>query len=693
MTQNLACSSMKSAQKLMALGLRIVPLQPAEAGNTRSGKLPLTTHGVKDATADFQELARIVGDRQCNFGVATGIVSGVVVLDIDPRNGGDASLHELEQQHGALPDTWTVATGGGGRHYYFRAPKRLMKKRTVAPGVDFLAEGAYAVAPPSFHGSGKRYTWKHAPRAIELAKLPSKWLAFLRVGSTTPKEQPRKKVQKDDHREQEIMVEGSRNDELTRLAGQMRQTGLEEAELVAALRAINKRRCKPPLPDDEVRAIAQSVARYHAGHSADPGEQLANAFVKKIGAGSLLRYERDGRFWTWSKNCWLPVDDNVIQADLLKLAPSVPTTARRKGLVQDALALLKMRSAVRDDALHFRADPPMVINLENGELWLDRDGGPTLRPHNPRTGMRDLIPVAFDPDATCELYDRTVREIFSRAKDPEALVSVFEELLGYVIQPSRKIPLIILLLGSGSNGKTTLVSLMRTLMGPGLVHSGRVEDLERNQFAIGSLLGKRLFIDDDVKAGAKLPDGTLKRISEAKLLTGERKHRDPFEFTCRAFPVLLCNNVPSLADVSPGMMRRLQVIPFDRRFKETEIDRDLLDRIISSELPGVLNRALAGWARLQKTGRVTKSPDVIASIKQLAAQANPLLGFIDECCLKDAEARISLSDFYSAYRIWAQESGFTLQQSNTTVRRNLEHQGFGIRRHGAGRMVFGLSLR
>jgi len=59
-----------------------------------------------------------------------------------------------------------------------------------------------------------------------------------------------------------------------------------------------------------------------------------------------------------------------------------------------------------------------------------------------------------------------------------------------------------------------------------------------------------VYVEDDMKAGTKLPDGTLKKISEAKTLTGERKFKEPFEFKCRAFPILLCNNIPSLADLT-----------------------------------------------------------------------------------------------------------------------------------------------
>jgi P4 family phage/plasmid primase-like protien len=230
-------------------------------------------------------------------------------------------------------------------------------------------------------------------------------------------------------------------------------------------------------------------------------------------------------------------------------------------------------------------------------------------------------------------------------------------------------------------------------MGPGLVYSGKVEDLEKNQFAIGNLFGKLLFIDDDVKSGSKLPDGPLKKISEAKTLSGERKFRDAFEFQCRAFPILLCNNDPSLADLSYGMMRRLRVLPFDRQFKKSEEYRSLFDRIIGNELPGVLNRALRGWKRLQKNGRFTIGADIRRATRRFVAQSNPLQGFIDECCVRDDDGRSAMKEFYARFRDWTQENGFTMVQSQPSVRKNLEHMGFRVPRHGMGRVIKGLTIK
>ena len=92
-----------------------------------------------------------------NLAVVTGGLSGLVVLDVDPRHGGIASLERWERDHGALPPTVESQTGGGGRHLYFAHPGREVRNRAgLAPGLDLRGDGGVIVVPPSIHPSGDR---------------------------------------------------------------------------------------------------------------------------------------------------------------------------------------------------------------------------------------------------------------------------------------------------------------------------------------------------------------------------------------------------------------------------------------------------------------------------------------------------------------------------------------------------------
>ena len=224
--------------------------------------------------------------------------------------------------------------------------------------------------------------------------------------------------------------------------------------------------------------------------------------------------------------------------------------------------------------------------------------------------MRHVLSVNYDPEATCPEFDAAVAKIFETAQVPKTLITFSLELMGYTIQLRRDIPIILVMFGAGSNGKSSLIKVLIALLSAEFVHSGRVDELEEARFAVGNLLGKLVFVDDDVRAGAKLPDGILKKLSEAKLLTGEQKFKPAFSFVNRAFPILLCSNLPSLADLSLGMIR-LACTSFpstgpSRRMRSTGPLR--YDRQERSP-PGVLNCALVGWQSLKRRKRFPTSKE------------------------------------------------------------------------------------
>jgi len=114
-----------------------------------------------------------------NVGVVTGAVSRLAVLDIDPRHGGDVALDDLQAGWGALGETVSSTTGGGGRHLWFQATEPPAST-VLADGVELKAEGAMVVAPPSLHRSGRRYRWEpgRSPMARSPAALPD-WIRLV----------------------------------------------------------------------------------------------------------------------------------------------------------------------------------------------------------------------------------------------------------------------------------------------------------------------------------------------------------------------------------------------------------------------------------------------------------------------------------------------------------------------------------
>jgi hypothetical protein len=117
-----------------------------------------------------------------NVGVVTGSVSGIAVLDVDPRGGGDEALARLESRWGALLPTAEARSGGGGRHVWFEARSEL-PSAVLAPGLELKAERGTVIAPPSVHASGGTYVWLsgRSPAEIALTPVPH-WLDALAHG-------------------------------------------------------------------------------------------------------------------------------------------------------------------------------------------------------------------------------------------------------------------------------------------------------------------------------------------------------------------------------------------------------------------------------------------------------------------------------------------------------------------------------
>lgn len=216
------------------------------------GKTPRTGTGVKDATLDPGMIAGWWEQwPDADVGVATG--SGLIVLDVDPEHGGHDSLAALETAHGDLPETEEVATGGGGRHLYFRTGQTVRNSAgKVGSGLDIRGDGGYVICPPSRHASGTAYGWANL-EPTEPAEAPA-WLLEAASGNgrrngTAPPVG-------------DAIPPGERNGTLASLAGSMRRRGMSAAEIEGALTVTNQQRCRPPLDAEEVRAIAASIGRY-----------------------------------------------------------------------------------------------------------------------------------------------------------------------------------------------------------------------------------------------------------------------------------------------------------------------------------------------------------------------------------------------------------------------------------------------
>jgi len=169
---------LNTAFQLIGQGFAVLPIAPRS-------KRPLLSkaqggRGYLDGTTDLDVFWRLIRKRNdANLAIACE-PSGIVVVDVDPRNGGRANLVRLEKELGPLPYTMECKTGGKpqGWHLYFKAPEDAVFKGEIAKGVDLKHRG-YVLVPDSQHPSGQFYRWRAGlgPGECPVATLPEAWLA------------------------------------------------------------------------------------------------------------------------------------------------------------------------------------------------------------------------------------------------------------------------------------------------------------------------------------------------------------------------------------------------------------------------------------------------------------------------------------------------------------------------------------
>jgi hypothetical protein len=227
-------------------------------------------NGVNSATIDSGIIKLWFGLRipEANLGVST---EKLIVIDIDPRHGGDESFAALEREHELLP-TWRTLTGGGGEHIIFAASDGVDVVNVVAentdnpplgPGIDIRARGGYIVAPPSRHISGRAYAWSvdHHPQEVALAPAPD-WLIerLTKARGTATGAQP-EPISSDKWAQLTRQPDPEyRDGAATQIVGHLFRHSCDYQLVLGLLHAWNTAVCKPPLPEHEVQDIVDRIA-------------------------------------------------------------------------------------------------------------------------------------------------------------------------------------------------------------------------------------------------------------------------------------------------------------------------------------------------------------------------------------------------------------------------------------------------
>lgn len=395
-----------------------------------------------------------------------------------------------------------------------------------------------------------------------------------------------------------------------------------------------------------------------AGLKADIGKDLpsndegrkddldyAREVLESFGDGNLIH--APGGFWAWrDRGLWQPIDlQEVRQAVQRVLEGQTRITAN----VVESVTRVATTACYKAGT---KFDEPAAdrINVQNGTL--ERQGGAWLLRESRREDyLTAQVPVPYEPDATCPRFMQYLDEVFEPDRDKADKVQVILELTGYSLLQACPFPVFPMLVGVGANGKSVLLDVLLNLVGN---DQAAAQPLARlgDRFVNASLRGKLINLVPETSVGESLRDGPLKAFTAGDLVSGEFKGRDGFEFKPYATLWTATNTLPHTRDLSDGMARRTIVIPFNRKFSESERDASLPAKL-SEELPGIMVAALQALLGVFERGGFTRPASSQAALAEWFKDSDQVAQFVEaECKMGPGYGPTLHQTLFEAFKVW-----------------------------------------
>ncbi|WP_239150754.1 phage/plasmid primase, P4 family [Streptomyces sp. SID8111] len=398
--------------------------------------------------------------------------------------------------------------------------------------------------------------------------------------------------------------------------------------------------------------------------------------------GLLTRRYWRGTWMRWEGSYWREMDDQEVRAALYKklehaeyvagldkhgqpaIKPWSPTKRKISDLMEAISAVTHLRPSVdapewitrdgmsRDSAnSNTHGDDSPIVACTNGLLRVsDRE----LLPLTPGFFNLVSVPFDYDPEATAPTWEKFLDGIWPDS--PESIAAL-QEWFGYVLSGRTDQQKIVLIVGPTRSGKGTIARILTNLVGKGNMAGPTLAGLATN-FGLSPLLGKSLAVISDARLAGKDGHQVVERlltISGEDTIDVDRKFRDPWTGKMPTRLMILSNELPNFGDASGVIARRFIVLNMTVSWLGKE-DTDLTDKL-AAEMPGILNWALDGLARLEKNGHITEPPGSADAVTTMQDTASPTSAFVRECCDKGPTCEVTVDELWEAWKEWAEDQG------------------------------------
>ena len=605
------------------------------------GKTP--THGFKDGVG-----AKSWDEVKDFDNVAVIVPKGYIVLDFDTTSDAEIMLRIVE----GMDLKCRVMRTTRGIHVWFKTseeePKNFIKQR-LAVGIYSDRKSGGRNAYVKIKQDGKAREWIRKVKASEIQEVP-KWLSVVSAPSNKFSFKG--------------MGDGSgRNQELFNYIVYLQTKGFTRDEIKETIEVINNYVFEDPLseteigticrdeafkPDDVIaEQIAQAKEKKVGFQHNEFGDELINAF-KIITVNNQLYVYEDGYY---------QADECIIARKMIELYPSIKQNQR-----SEVMSYIKIKTHISAGEIKVN---PYVLNLKNTRFDI-RTG--TCLEFTPEEIEFDRIPVTYDPSAYCADLDKMLNRVFLGDRE---VINLFEEMIGACLLKHNRYQKAFMLYGGGSNGKSTILNLVKTFLGSWNYSSIALEKVT-DRFNGAELENKLANIGDDIDNVIIKDTGTLKKLFAGNSLMVERKGERPFTIEPYATHIYSANNIPRSFDKSDGFYRRWLFVPFNAKFSSADPDYDPLieDKITTATaLSYLLNLGIKGANRLIKKGHFTEPDSVKKALEEYKADNSNTLSWIEDKELnEDYFLDNSTDKLYSDFTDWCRLSG--IKTANVTGKKS-----------------------
>lgn len=312
----------------------------------------------------------------------------------------------------------------------------------------------------------------------------------------------------------------------------------------------------------------------------------------------------------------------------------------------------------------------MDINTESGVLRFSVSGGGDagysrtaevhLIPHDRALLMTKMMPVVYDPEATCPRFDAFFEEV---QPDPEMRAFIMRWLgLSMTASP---VQMLAFWYGAGANGKSVLADLIARML-DGYAASAKIKSLTGVDRRGGGdatpdlmpLIGARFVRASEPREGEPLQEELIKELTGGEPIMVRALNSDFVVWDPYFKLTISGNHKPVIRGTDDGIWRRLLLVPWDVQIPEHRRDKDLGDKVFTEERSGILNRLRDGLLDCLEGG-LRVPTQVSDATREFREESDPVGTFLDQCCVitGDHADSIGARELGEAFNYWLSDAG------------------------------------